>query len=110
MKIFSGSNSKELTKRICEILTKEQVDLGNSPNFVFKSGNLKIEKFSDGEILPRFDESIRDQDVYFVNSTCSSDDIMETLLVVDAAKRAGCKSFTLVAPFQDIQDRIKQTT
>jgi ribose-phosphate pyrophosphokinase len=101
MKIFSGTNSKELTKRICEILNKEQSDSGNwSPQFASKVGNLKIEKFSDGEILPRFDESIRDQDIYFINSTCSSDDIMETLLVVDAAKRAGCKSFTLVTPFQ----------
>lgn len=101
MKIFSGTKSIELTKRICEILNKEQSDSGNwSPQFASKTGNLKIEKFSDGEILPRFDESIRDQDVYFIQSTSSSDDIMETLLVVDAAKRAGCKSFTLVAPFQ----------
>ena len=96
MKIFSGTNSKELTKKICEILNKEQLESDN----IIKTGSLKIEKFSDGEILPRFDESVRDQDVYFIQSTCSSDDIIETLLVVDAAKRSGCKSFTLVAPFQ----------
>lgn len=93
MKIFSGTNSKELTNQICKFINEQ-----NSTNL--QVGNLKIEKFSDGEILPRFDESIRDQDVYFVQSTDTSDHIMESLLVVDAAKRAGCKSFTLVAPFQ----------
>ena len=64
------------------------------------SGKLKIDKFSDGEILPLFQESVRDEDVFFVQTTNSSDNIMETLLVIDAAKRAGCKSFTLIAPFQ----------
>ena len=97
MKIFSGTNSSELANKICEILQKSTEPASFD---VVKSGKLKIEKFSDGEILPRFDESIRDQDVYFIQSTNSSDDIVETLLVVDAAKRAGCKSFTLVAPFQ----------
>ena len=98
MKIFSGTKSTELTNRICEILQNQSSTPAGFD--AIKPGKLKIEKFSDGEILPRFDESIRDQDVYFVQSTNSSDDIMETLLVVDSAKRAGCKSFTLVAPFQ----------
>jgi ribose-phosphate pyrophosphokinase len=65
-----------------------------------RTGALKIDKFSDGEILPCFRESVREEDVFFINSTISSDAIMETLLVVDAAKRAGCKSFTLIAPYQ----------
>ncbi|NBO23120.1 ribose-phosphate diphosphokinase [bacterium] len=65
-----------------------------------RAGALKIDKFSDGEILPLFRESVRDEDVFFINSTTSSDAIVETLLVVDAAKRAGCKSFTLIAPYQ----------
>ena len=102
MKIFSGTSSTELTNRICKVLNKElkrfssmgQVDEEISP------GKLKIDKFSDGEILPLFGESVRDQDVFFVQTTNSSDNIMETLLVIDAAKRAGCKSFTLVVPFQ----------
>jgi ribose-phosphate pyrophosphokinase len=63
-------------------------------------GDLKIDKFSDGEILPLFRESVRHEEVFFINSTDSSDTIMESILVIDAAKRAGCKSFTLVAPFQ----------
>jgi ribose-phosphate pyrophosphokinase len=87
MKIFSGTNYNKLAKEVAESLNSE-------------IGNLQIDKFSDGEILPLFRESIRDEDIYFINSTDSSESIMETLLVVDAAKRAGCKSFTLVAPFQ----------
>jgi ribose-phosphate pyrophosphokinase len=92
MKIFSGSNYQKLTK---EIITELQF-FGHKVQI----GSLKIEKFSDGEILPLFLESVRDCEVFFVNSTDSSESIMETILVIDAAKRAGCKSFTLVAPFQ----------
>jgi ribose-phosphate pyrophosphokinase len=102
MKIFSGKNSLELTKRIINILN---VNLKNESSFgmideEIKLGRLKIDYFSDGEILPLFEESVRDQDIFLVQSTTSSDIIMETLLIIDAAKRAGCKSFTLVAPFQ----------
>lgn len=102
MKIFSGKNNQELSQRIINLLNNKLI---NSSSFgisdrEFNLGKLKIEKFSDGEILPLFEESVRDQDVYFIQSTTSSDSIMETLLTIDAAKRAGCKSFTLVAPFQ----------
>lgn len=87
MKIYSGSSSQDLSDSIMQNL-----DLENS--------QLSIEKFSDGEILPRFTESIRDEELFFIQSTKGSDSIVETLLVIDAAKRAGVKSFTLVAPFQ----------
>lgn len=87
IKIFSGSNYQCLSKQISDTLDLE-------------IGDIQIDKFSDGEILPCFKESIRDIDVFYVNSTDSSESIVETLLVVDAAKRAGCKSFTLVAPYQ----------
>jgi ribose-phosphate pyrophosphokinase len=102
MKIFSGLNDERLTKEICKFLTKE---LKKSSSFgiideEILPGKLQVDKFSDGEILPLFKESVRDEDVFFVNTTNSSDAIMETLLVTDAAKRAGCKSFTLIAPFQ----------
>lgn len=102
MKIFSGTSSQGLTEKICKILNKEQKRF-SSMGMVdeeITTGKLKIDKFSDGEILPLFSESVRDQDVFFIQTTNSSDNIMETLLVIDAAKRSGCKSFTLVAPFQ----------
>ena len=104
MKIFSGSSSLELTKRICHELnilgTVGSTSSSNSTGFWVEPGKLQIDKFSDGEILPLFKESVRDEDVFFVQTTNTSDNIMETLLVIDAAKRAGCKSFTLVSPFQ----------
>ena len=101
MKIFSGSSSQELTDKICVILNKEQQRFSSMCNEgEISPGKLKIDKFSDGEILPLFQESVRDEDVFFVQTTNSSDNIVETLLVIDAAKRAGCKSFTLIAPFQ----------
>lgn len=107
MKIFSGSSSQKLTDKICVILNKQQLK-HSSIDGEITPGKLQIDKFSDGEILPLFQESVRDEDVFFVQTTNSSDNIMETLLVIDAAKRAGCKSFTLVAPFQSYsrQDKI----
>ena len=99
MKIFNGSSSKELTNQICEILNEQLQDAAHLTGSI-SPGKLKIDKFSDGEILPLFQESVRDEDVFFVQTTNSSDNIVETLLVIDAAKRAGCKSFTLIAPFQ----------
>jgi len=93
MKIFSGSSSIELTNKICDVLSQKLEQK-------IERGTLQIDKFSDGEILPLFNESVRDEDVFFVQTTNTSDNIVETLLVIDAAKRAGCKSFTLIAPFQ----------
>ena len=92
MKIFSGTTSKELTKKIHDKLQKL-----SGQSFI---GKLKIDKFLDGETLPIFEESVRNEDVFFVQTTNTSDSIVETLLVIDAAKRAGCKSFTLIAPYQ----------
>jgi ribose-phosphate pyrophosphokinase len=94
MKIFSGTSNPDLADNICAILNKKTLDES------FTRGRLKIDKFLDGEILPLFEESVRGEDILFVQSTTSSDTIMETLLVIDAAKRADCKSFTLITPFQ----------
>lgn len=109
MKIFTGNNNKVLSSKIAKNL-ELLCCLDASSNF----DNLKIETFSDGEILPLFKESVRNQDVYFVQSTNSSDSIMETLLVVDAAKRAGCSSFNLISPYmgysrQDKTDHLRSS-
>jgi len=92
MKIFYGTSNENLAQRVIEILSQKRE--------IKDYETLKIEKFSDGEILPRFLKTIRDEDVFFIQSTENSDAIMETLLVIDAAKRAGSKSFTLIAPYQ----------
>lgn len=104
MKLFSGTSSKGLSNRICNSLNEiTESPRRQSSELEFEKvslGKLQIDKFSDGEILPLFNESVRDEDVFFVQTTNTSDNIIETLLVIDAAKRAGCKSFTLIAPFQ----------
>ncbi len=107
MKIFNGTSNPELSKEVRRIIRDGRLDFTRKPKLV-------IEKFSDGEILPRFTDSIRDEDVFFIQSTDTSDAIVETLLVCDAAKRAGAKSFTLVAPYmgysrQDKTDHIRSS-
>ncbi len=100
MKLFSGTSSKELANRICNSLNEIKNSSSDLDFEKISLGRLQIDKFSDGEMLPLFNETIRDEDVFFVQTTNTSDSIIETLLVIDAAKRAGCKSFTLIAPFQ----------
>lgn len=109
MKIFTGSNNNLLSQKISNSL--QSISNGY---YTASFESLKIEKFSDGEILPLFTESVRNQDVYFIQSLVSSDAIMETLLVSDAAKRAGCLSFNLISPYmgysrQDKTDHLRSS-
>jgi len=110
MKIFSGLNDVRLTQEICKVLTNELKKLSSFGinEEEITTGKLQVDKFSDGEILPLFKESVRDEDIFFVNTTNSSDSIMETLLVIDAAKRAGCNHSHSLPHFKDTQDKIKQ--
>lgn len=69
----------------------------------------KILKFKDGEYCPKIDVSIRNEDIAILSQIKNSDDIMKTLLTIDAVKSSGSKSITLVLPFmpyvrQDKQD------
>ena len=96
------------------ISDSQKNDFKKTPISEFIQESLQIDRFSDGEILPLFKNSIRDEDIFFIQTPQSSDEIIETLLVVDAAKRAGCKSFTLVSPFmpysrQDKTDHIRSS-
>jgi ribose-phosphate pyrophosphokinase len=107
MKIFSSKQDLELANQIINLSDV-------SPNDIVKLGSLVVDRFSDGEILPIFKESVRNQDIFFVSSLNSSDKIMECLLVIDAAKRAGCGSFTLVSPYlgysrQDKTDHLRSS-
>lgn len=76
-----------------------------------KLGKVNIQRFSDGEILPTFMESIRGDFVFLVQSTYSpSDNLMELLLMIDAAKRASAYKIIAVIPYygyarQDRKDR-----
>ena len=107
MKIFSSKSDLDLANQIIKFSDV-------FPNDIVELGNLQIDRFSDGEILPMFKESVRNQDIYFVSSLNSSDKIIECLLVIDAAKRAGVKSFTLVSPYlgysrQDKTDHLRSS-
>ena len=84
--VFSGTNSRYLAEKICASL--------GCP-----LGNLVVTKFSDGEFGVSFEESIRGRDVFLVQSTFpNSDNLMELLLMIDAAKRASARHIIAVVP------------
>jgi len=87
LKIFSGSNSMELTQSIVQKLG-------------IKEGKRTIKKFSDGEIWISYDENIRGSDVFIIQSTNPpSDHLLELLIMLDAAKRASASRVTAVIPY-----------
>ncbi|MBV4360674.1 ribose-phosphate pyrophosphokinase [Pinibacter aurantiacus] len=97
-KIFSGTGSQYLAEKIAE-------------KFGAPLGKITIQKFSDGEIQPIFNESIRGDVVFLVQSTCApTDNIMELLLMIDAARRASADKVIAVMPYygyarQDRKDK-----
>ncbi|WP_194774502.1 ribose-phosphate pyrophosphokinase [Pararhodonellum marinum] len=98
VKIFSGTNSLKLAKSIARNYGKEL-------------GKLTISKFSDGELSPSFDESVRGCTVFLIQSTNpSADYLMELCLMIDAAKRASAYKVVAVVPYygyarQDRKDK-----
>ena len=96
--VFSGTNSRYLAEKICESL--------GCP-----LGNMNITHFADGEFAVSYEESIRGSHVFLVQSTFpNSDNLMELLLMIDAAKRASAKSVVAVVPYfgwarQDRKDK-----
>ncbi|MBL7812049.1 MAG: ribose-phosphate pyrophosphokinase [Bacteroidetes bacterium] len=98
VKIFAGSASLSLTRGICEY-------------YGIEPGDLTVNRFSDGEFQPNFNESVRGCDVFLVQSTYpNSDNLMELLMSIDAAKRASANYITAVIPYfgfarQDRKDK-----
>ena len=96
--VFSGTATRYLAEKICQSL--------GCP-----LGNLIITKFSDGEFAVSYEESIRGKDVFLVQSTFpNSDNLMELLLMMDAAKRASARTINAVVPYfgwarQDRKDK-----
>ena len=88
VKIFSLSSSKELTEKICKKLK-------------LKPGKVEVKHFADGEIIVEFLESVREKEVYIVQSTSNpvTSNLMELLIAIDAAKRASAKSINLIIPY-----------
>ena len=86
-KIFSGTSNRELTAKIAE-----QANL--------KIGDIVIERFSDGEMWVKYNENLRGNDIYIVQSTNSpGDNIIELALLIDAAKRASAEKVNVVIPY-----------
>lgn len=98
VKIFSGTKSTYLAEKI-------------SKSFGKQLGKLEIPKFSDGEFQPVYQESIRGDYVFLVQSTFApSDNLMELLMMIDAARRASAGYITAVIPYfgfarQDRKDK-----
>ncbi len=87
LKIFTGRSTRYLTEKICDSL---DIDMGKSTCPVF----------SDGEFEPRFDETIRGSHVFIVQSTPpNADNLLELLLMIDAAKRASAYKVIAVIPY-----------
>ncbi|MDG2475894.1 MAG: ribose-phosphate diphosphokinase, partial [Flavobacteriaceae bacterium] len=74
-------------------------------------GSVYFQRYSDGEFQPSFEESVRGSRVFLIGSTNpSSDNLMEMLLMLDAAKRASARHITAVIPYfgwarQDRKDK-----
>jgi len=87
LKIFAGRNSIDLAKDITKRLNLEL-------------GDCDIKTFSDGEIWMRYNENIRGCDVFIVQSTNSpADNLMEMLIMLDAAKRSSASRVNAVIPY-----------
>ena len=98
VKIFTGRASSDLATKIAS-------------NYGIPLGDAKVCVFSDGEFQPSFEETVRGQDVFIVQSTMPpTENIFELLLLVDAAKRASARKIIAVIPYfgfarQDRKDK-----
>jgi ribose-phosphate pyrophosphokinase len=97
-KIFSCTQSTELASIIAK-------------KFGTTIGKVNFSKYSDGEFQPSFEESVRGARIFIIGSTQpSSENLMEMLLMLDAAKRASARHITAVIPYfgwarQDRKDK-----
>ena len=98
VKLFSGTNSQYLAESIAD-------------HYGDKLGQSTIKKFSDGEMQPIINESVRGSYVFFIQSTFApADNLLELLLLIDGAKRASAGYITAVIPYfgyarQDRKDK-----
>lgn len=98
VKLFSGTNSKYLAEKIADY-------------YGYSLGNKTLMKFSDGEMQPVINESVRGCYTFFIQSTFApTDNLMELLLMIDTAKRASAEYIIAVIPYfgyarQDRKDK-----
>ena len=86
-RIFSGSSNAKLAERITKYLKTEL-------------GEVELRRFSDGEIWVKYKENIRGLDIFIIQSTNPpAENLMELLIMIDAAKRASARRITAVIPY-----------
>ena len=99
LQIFSGTANRALSKSMADALG-------------LRLGEMDIQTFPDGELLVKFVENIRGDDVFIVQPTCNqpSQSLMELLMMLDAARRASARRITAVLPYYGFarQDRKDQ--
>ncbi len=92
-KIFSGRSNRPLAEKIVNYIARK-LDIDK------KLGQLEIKQFSDGELWVKYGENIRGSDVYLIQSTIPpAENLVELLIMIDAARRASAKRITAVIPY-----------
>jgi len=87
LKVFSGNANRELALRVCEFLK-------------ISPGDIEVSEFSDGETMVRIDENVRGADVFIFQSTFPpARNLIELLVMLDAARRASARRVTAVVPY-----------
>lgn len=88
IKLFTGNANPKLAQKIAKFLG-------------LPLGKAYVGRFSDGEVAVEIIDNVRGQDIYIIQPTCipTADNFMELLVMVDALKRASCKSVTAVMPY-----------
>ena len=98
MKIFTGNSNIKFAERVAKYLG-------------IPLGEVDLRKFSDGELYVDFNENIRNEEVFIIQSTNPpAENILELLLMLDAARRASAKKVIAVVPYfgygrQDRKDK-----
>src|ERR1700759_3779434 len=88
LRLYAGRSSRPLAEEIATLLDE-------------KLGEVRLVEFASGETYCRFEESVRDTELFIIQTHCepTNDSIMEMLIMIDAAKRASAKSITAVVPY-----------
>ncbi|MCX8112665.1 MAG: ribose-phosphate pyrophosphokinase [Bacteroidia bacterium] len=87
IRLFAGSASRAFAEKVAE-------------HYGQPLGQLTLHRFSDGEMQPKYEESIRGAHVCLIQSTnAPADNLMELLLLIDAARRASAETITVVIPY-----------
>jgi ribose-phosphate pyrophosphokinase len=98
LKVFAGNHSKRLASEVCSLLS---IELGRA----------KVVRFNDGEVSVQYEDGVRGEDVFIVNSTSPpAENFLELCFMADAARGASAKRITAVIPYfgyarQDRKDR-----